>query len=145
MNKGLKILLLTPLVLSSPTQAQSAAAIPTYYEDHASIYSANNSYFAYLYFKAIPAGEYVTITNISCRITVPSTSISITSIALVLDSRILDLPTQSHIAANQTIADFNIPIRFKVGAGRTPYVDIDASAVTPIIARCTISGTPSTD
>lgn len=146
MARKLASLLAGGMLASSLAGAQTAkAAVPTYYEDRAATVCSNTP--CVVSFSAIPSGEFVTIDNIACYITTSSTSVQVLKVYLSVSgqNRNQNLPSQAHQAGTQNIVDFNIPIKFKLGAGRTPFIYVLVTSSTTTYIECSITGTPSSD
>lgn len=138
---------LAALFITSNGSVYSAtSSIPSYYEDVIYL-NCPNTYACSGTLKPIPAGFFVTFTNIACYLTTSTSSIAYTRAFLESygQSRIVDLPTDYHAAGSLNVTTFNIPIRFKMGSGKVPAIAAFTSGSTNMNVQCTITGTPSTD
>lgn len=130
------------LLLFASTQVQAGSVSGTYYEDSASsVCDANN---CRITFSPTPSSGFVTFENINCGISAADTTSIFSSVILTLNgTRIIWLPNQYITTQYQTIVEFNIPIKFKVGSGRTISVLAAATKSTNIHLNCTVTGTVS--
>ena len=142
--------------LADNTTSNSIAVVRSgnYYEDHAAFSCDKNFVNCFLTFTQTPADKFLTITNISCS--TQSTNIpgilylSFSSTAGNTPGRQTFLPIAPVAYVRAVFGSdyvytlsFNIPIKFKMGVSKEPYVNfyqIGSVATTTFTINCTITG-----
>jgi hypothetical protein len=132
------------VVLTSP-----ASAAPTisgnYYDEYVTI-SCSTATFCAVSFSSTPANQLLTINYTACQIKIPTNtnySAMVLTVSTATGTRGVFLPSLAHSNGSNNIIDFNIPVGFRVGPGKTPVIIASFTSSVSATASCTITGTLS--